>query len=393
MIRKSGNRFSEKIMLKQKPRAKSRFNLNGFRSSVTPFSRRRLRYLAAALVATAASLIIVPALADKPLTVLDQPTTTTVTAIPIDFDLDNPERKEFGKLVFRGGLNLYAKSSYFGGYSAMALDPSGTTLLAISDAGTWLRANLDYDGRKLKGLSNVVLGPLLGAGGKPLIDDADRDSEGMTLIDGDTKQGTALVSFERKHRIARYPFTQQSFGPPNGAIPLPPGAKAMNANRGIEAMTVIRAGKLKGTLVAFSERLIDKNGNLQGWLIGGPTPGGIALQRLEGFDITDAAALPDGGIVVLERRFRYSEGIKMRIRRVAASEIKPGALIVGEVLLEATDSLNIDNMEAIAVHRRASGETIITLMSDDNFSALQRTLIMQFAMPEGQPVAAGIRPD
>jgi hypothetical protein len=116
------------------------------------------------------------------------------------------------------------------------------------------------------------------------------------------------------------------------------------------------------------------------------------LKPIGGFDITDAAALPDGGLVVLERRFRYSEGIQMRIRRVAASELKPGAVIQGEVLLEANDALNIDNMEAIAVHRRASGETIITLMSDDNFSGLQRTLIMQFALPAGQPIAAGASP-
>ena len=74
----------------------------------------------------AASLVIVPALADKPLTALDRPISTVVTAIPIDFDRENPERKEFGKLIFRGGLNLFAKSSYFGGYSALALDPSGT---------------------------------------------------------------------------------------------------------------------------------------------------------------------------------------------------------------------------------------------------------------------------
>ncbi len=46
-------------------------------------------------------------------------------------------------------------------------------------------------------------------------------------------------------------------------------------------------------------------------------------------------------------------------------------------------------MEAIAVHRAASGETILTLMSDDNFSPLQRTLIMQFAMPESKRVLAG----
>ena len=141
----------------------------------------------------------------------------------------------------------------------------------------------------------------------------------------------------------------------------------MSANRGVEAIAPIRVGRLKGTTVAFSERLADKTGNLRGWLIGGPTPGAISLKVIGGFDLTDAAALPDGGIVVLERRFRYTEGVKMRIRRIAANELKPGALIVGEVLLEAHDNLNIDNMEGIAAHRSPSGETILTLISDDNF--------------------------
>ena len=334
-------------------------------------------------------LSVAPALADKPQTVLSGPTATTVTAIPIDFDRDNPSRKEFGKLIFRAGLNLFAKSIYFGGYSAIAIDPSGHSLLAISDAGSWMRATLNYDGRKLKGLSDVSLGPLLGTDGKPLRDDVLRDSEGMTLIDGDTTQGTAYVSFERKHRIARYPFTAIKFGPPTGTIPLPPTSKGMTANSGLEAITMIRTGALKGTMVIFAEHLTDKNGNLRGWLIGGPAPGEIVLKRLAGFDITDAAALPDGGIVVLERKFNYSEGIQMRIRRIAASELKRGAPIMGEVLLEANDNLNIDNMEAIAATRAPSGETVLTLMSDDNFSVIQRTLIMQFALPETKPVTAG----
>ena len=235
---------------------------------MAPVSHKGRRIFIAIAVLAA---VAVPALADKPLTALDKPISTVVTAIPIDFDRDNPERKEFGRLIFRGGLNLFAKSSDFGGYSALALDATGTNLLAISDAGTWLRADLDYDGRALKGLSNVRLGPLLGSDGKPLLDDQDRDSEGMTLVDGDTRQGTAYVSFERKHRIARYPFTADRFGPPTGTVPLPPATKRMDANRGIEAITMIRSGRLKGTLVAFSERLTDKSGNLTGWLIGGPT--------------------------------------------------------------------------------------------------------------------------
>jgi hypothetical protein len=351
--------------------------------------RSSWRWSGAAAVAVASCLLAAPALAEKPLTAIAGPTPATVTAVPIDFDRDNSGRKDFGKLTFRSGLNLYAKTRYFGGFSALAVDPSGQMLLAVSDAGTWMRASLDYDGRRLKGLSGVVLGPVMGAAGKPLSDDTERDSEGMTLVDGSPRQGTAYVSFERKHRIARYPFTPERFGPPASMLALPAPAKALKANRGIEAIAMIGAGKLKGTLLAFSEGRVDKNGNVLGWLIGGPTPGGIYLKQIGGFDITDAAALPDGGVVLLERRFRFSEGIKMRIRRIAAGEIKRGAIIRGEVLLEADDSLNIDNMEAIAAHRAASGETILTLMSDDNFSLLQRTLIFQFSLPAGQPVAAG----
>jgi hypothetical protein len=341
------------------------------------------------IIAVAALLTIGPALADKPSGSLDRAVPTEITGIPIDFDRDHPERKAFGKLIFRGGLSLYAKTSYFGGYSALAVDPSGNALLAVSDAGTWLRSTIDYNGRLLKGLSHGVLGPLLDKDGKPLADDAERDSEGLTLIDGTVGGGTAYVSFERDHRILRYPFTAASFGPPDGALPLPSETKKMDANRGIEALAAIRTGRLKGTLVAFSERLVDRNGNLKGWLIGGPTPGPIALKRIGGFDLTDAAPLPGGGIVVLERRFRYSEGVKMRIRRIAEAELKRGTPIEGETLLEADENLNIDNMEGIAAHRSAAGETILTLISDDNFSPLQRTLLLQFALADTVPALAG----
>lgn len=336
--------------------------------------------LASVLIASAALLALAPARADKP-AALERPIVTRVSVIPITFDRDKPELETFGKLTFRGGLNLFARSRHFGGYSGLAIDASGTTLLAVSDAGTWMRARLDYDGRRLKGFDEVRLGPILGHKGQPLRTDAERDAEGLALATGDTRAGTALVSFEREHRILRYPFTPKRFGPPNGIVRLPKGAQAMGANQGLEAVALIRAGRLKGTIVAFPERLKDRNGNLRGWLIGGPTPGALTIRRLGGFDVTDAAGLPDGGLVLLERRFRYSEGVKMRLRRIAAKELKPGALIEGEVLLEATDRRNIDNMEAIAVHRSRAGETILTLMSDDNFSLLQRSLIMQFALP------------
>jgi hypothetical protein len=70
----------------------------------------------------------------------------------------------------------------------------------------------------------------------------------------------------------------------------------------------------------------------------------------------------------------------MRIRRIPLAGIKPDALVDGTSLIEADLAHQIDNMEGIAVHRNAAGETIITLVSDDNFSGLQRNLLLQFAI-------------
>ena len=63
----------------------------------------------------------------------------------------------------------------------------------------------------------------------------------------------------------------------------------------------------------------------------------------------------------------------MRIRRIPLAAIAPGALVDGRELIVADMGYQIDNMEGLSVHRTAAGDTILTLVSDDNFSALQRT--------------------
>jgi hypothetical protein len=335
-----------------------------------------------ALIGGAALCIIVAALGDKPLANLAGPEPITVTAMPIEFDREQPDRTHFGKLIWRSTLALYANSDEFGGYSALAIDPTGTRLIAISDAGSWLRATLDYDGHFLKGLSRVTIGPLLGKDGKPLEALHERDSEGFTLSSGTIDKGDGYISFERDHRIEHYSFTETRFGPPDRRVALPPDTRKMPSNSGLEAIVKIRSGPEKGAILAFAEYLHDTNGNLEGWIIGGAHPGAVALTDIGGFSVTDVATLPNGDVALLERRFRYVEGIKMRIRLIRAAAIRPGAVIKGEVLLSADDRYNIDNMEAIGAYRSAGGETVLTLMSDDNFSPLQRTLIMQFVLPD-----------
>lgn len=82
---------------------------------------------------------------------------------------------------------------------------------------------------------------------------------------------------------------------------------------------------------------------------------------------------------MLERRFGFGDGIGMRIRRIPADSIAAGAVLDGDVLIEAGFAQAIDNMEAMAVDTDAAG-TVITLVSDDNRSFLQRTLLLRFRL-------------
>ena len=85
---------------------------------------------------------------------------------------------------------------------------------------------------------------------------------------------------------------------------------------------------------------------------------------------------------MLERHFAWTAGRRMRIRRIPLARYPPGAVVDGPVLFEADLGHQIDNMEGIGVHRAGSGETVLTLVSDDNFSLIQRTMLLQFTLVE-----------
>ena len=140
-------------------------------------------------------------------------------------------------------------------------------------------------------------------------------------------------------------------------VPMPPGIATLPNNKGLEALAFApRRSKLAGTLIAFSERGLDADGNLKAFLIGGPTPGEFSVKRRDDFDISDCTMLPVGDVLLLERRFSLLRGgIAMRLRRIALADIAPGALVDGPVLMFADMGYQIDNMEGLSVHRTAGG--------------------------------------
>ena len=69
---------------------------------------------------------------------------------------------------------------------------------------------------------------------------------------------------------------------------------------------------------------------------------------------TDCAFLPNGDLLVLERGvalFSLHHDAAAR----AAADVRPGDLMRGEILLDATGG-DIDNMEALAVHTGPAGD-------------------------------------
>lgn len=297
----------------------------------------------------------------------------------------------FGKLEWRGGISLTAPHPNFGGWSGLALDPDGRKFVAVSDGGAWMTGEMAYDGEMLSGIKNAQLGPLLSMDGKTLRRGRDKDAEAVAIVNGSAMGGALLVSFERNARIARYEISATGVSPSKGFLPLPAETRKMSRNRGLEAMTVIKGGRRKGSVISFAERLLDGNGDHAGWLWTGDKSQRLTLKNKDKYDITDVASLDDGSLIVLERRFGWLEGIYMRLRHIGAQAVGTGAPLDGEVLIEASLENEIDNMEGLAVSRGRSGETILTLISDNNFNSfLQRTVLLQFALPA--PKTAKARP-
>ena len=72
----------------------------------------------------------------------------------------------------------------------------------------------------------------------------------------------------------------------------------------------------------------------------------------------------------------------VRLRRISARTIVPGARLEGEAIAVLSPPLTVDNLEGVAARRTAAGETLIYLVSDDNFNPLQRSLLLMFALSE-----------
>jgi hypothetical protein len=341
---------------------------------------RRRRWVAGALLGALIAVIGTFAIGAA-LRTAASPTHIAVQATPVAaFDNRDPAKTRFGALEFRGGLALTSRYEPFGGISALHMEPDGSHFVAVTDRGSWLRGRVVYRDGKPDSIADTEMAPILGADAKPLASQGWYDTESLTETGG-----KFYIGIERVNRIVRFDYRRDGFKARGKPIMVPPDFKTFTYNKSLECLAAPPKGSaLSGRLIAVAEHSLDINGNHRAFVVAGSSGDGkvahFSVKRSDDFDVSDCTILPPGDLLLLERRYSPARGVAMRIRRLPLSQIKEGALIDGEPLIVADLAYQIDNLEGIAVHRSATGETIITLVSDDNFSVIQRNLLLQFTL-------------
>ncbi len=287
------------------------------------------------------------------------------------------DETRFGPLEFVGGLEMTAPARNFGGMSAFRFLEPGSGFVGVADTGFWFFGAIVHDeaGRP-SGVTDFRMQQMVDEAGRPIGEKWLVDAEGLAV-----KDGIATVGFERNHRIARFRIDPEDMKAPFGQLDFLVPARELRMNRGFE--TVVHApadSPLKDALVVVSEKSLDKKGNMFAAVLDGPRKGVFTVRRDGDFDITDGAFLPGGDLLLLERSFSMARGVRMRLRRITGDTIGKGLLADGPVLLDADMSYQIDNMEGLDVWQRADGATMVSLISDDNHSILQRNLYLEFIL-------------
>jgi len=260
-------------------------------------------------------------------------------------------------VAFAGGVELVAhETSPLHSISDFKLTDDG--FVAVSDAGDLIRGALilDAEGR-LSGLSGLQSRRLSLADGTPIVEKVDGDAEGLLL----TERGDLLISFERNHRIWNYGRLAQVSRRPT-AVAHPDFAFALND--GMEGISA-RPG---GWRVAGESGGVWDCTPARCTVVTAPpeTPIPDGDYRITGMDRD-----PAGGFIVVQRSFTRPVDARARVRRMA----EDGSL--GPVLVELKLPSTTDNFEGVAAVRQGQA-TRLYILSDDNNSSTQRTLLLAF---------------
>ena len=266
-----------------------------------------------------------------------------------------------------GAWILSSDREAFGGLSGLAVQ-NGDTLLAVSDAGAFVTLALDPDTGAPTGEAGFA--PMTDVEGRELAGKRRGDAEGLALRDG-----LALVSFERDHRILAFDLDgcgANAAGALVARLPDRIGEDRVGSNQGPEALALTSEGHVQ-----------------VGYELGGASPSPVGtLQRDGTLAAVERLAHP------LDHRLTGLDAVTLATgeqRRVALYraydpvrgnrtlvQVLPFGAIVPAAAFTLQPPLVVDNFEGVAAHPLLDGRTRLYLIADDNFNESQRTLLFAF---------------
>ena len=286
------------------------------------------------------------------------------------FDSKNSERRQFGALTLMGAFQLNSKDKRFGGLSGLSIGADGR-FYAISDHGFWLSARMmkTADGA-LADLVDWRIAAMLTPANSPVAGSL-ADAEALSP----TRSGSFLVAFEGRHRIWRYDAPPHTFASRPTPIAVPAELSRAPSNGGLECLSELPDGRL----LALAEDFANPDRSFKGWLIDDNRFGQVSYLPANGFRVADCAALKNGDVLVLERRYVPLGIFTNRLTMIDAKTIHSGHQLSGREMLRIEPSLVTENFEGLTVQESATGTTIY-LVSDDNYNPFQETLLLQFLL-------------
>lgn len=334
----------------------------------------------------------------------EAPEPIAIAASPVPLAVLAPGKKTVGALAFVAGFHLTSPDKRFGGLSDMHFLPDGG-LLTVSDVGNFVWLDLGPDG-----ITPVAarIAPLRDDHGEALTQKVNADAEGLAV-----NGGMALVSFERNHRVLAYDLGDcgaAARGAPivhgGHGLPMPDAFAAAGlevpANHGLEALAVTP----DWFMFTGVEQEADGSGPLSARPIEAPPRFDLRIEKgapdLVAIDLLPAGGKA-GGKAGDVRAFTLHRGFSSLLgNAIAISETRlarrpdPSANRASEADRRArwryrvTDSrrlaemnivLTIDNFEGMAAKQLPDGTVRLFVISDDNFSSSQRTLLMIYDLP------------
>lgn len=268
--------------------------------------------------------------------------------------------------VFFGAMTLQADHPLFGGLSAIEMTGDGTTMVVLSDRGAVIWADLGRDETgRASSFDLQQVEELTGRSGTRGTWAA-RDSEGLAM----SSTGTLFLSFEGDHRVARYLGAGET-----QALPPHPAFADLQPNASLEALAIDAQGRLY-TLPERSGELTRPFPVYR--FSGGTWDTDLSVPRKGRFLAVGADFDDAGRFYLLERDFSLLFGFATRIRRfhVAADGLRD------EEILLITRHGRFSNLEGLSIWRDAQGRIVASMVSDDNFSPILSTQLVEFLLPD-----------